>query len=264
VVGSKVIQRLRRVALYTGVGLAGWTLPACRETKRATAEAKPSATVTVSGPRMVFDRTSYDFGVVVAGKPVRHLFGFRNTGDRVLLIGNVDSSCGCTGAVLKNREIAPGATGQIEVIFTAASSIGPTLKTVVVSSNDPNGGGVKLEIRADVHPDLTYEPRFVRLITDDPAVQVVKVWFTGMLASDFVPGPPEIRGERQVAKYFEVRPLEEARDGGLRRGFELRFKKTPPWSGSAAVVVKTGLTDPPELGVPFSWGESVKLRSQAK
>jgi hypothetical protein len=202
----------------------------------------------------------HDFGNVVAGQTATHLFAFTNTGDQTLMIQNVTSSCGCTAAVVKSREIAPGASGRIEVRFSA-NSAGPFRKSIAVSSNDPRQPATTLTVSGAVTPDLDYEPHYIKLVTDDAKYRTVRIRFVGSLAELTHPAVAELRGDPGVAKRVVVRPFEERKDGKRVPGLELTLKDQHAESGSADLIVTTGLGDPARLGIPFSWGESVKLRN---
>jgi hypothetical protein len=247
--------------LLVSLALGLWLNGGCRE--RKSAAPGPSASVAAAriGPRIVFDSTSHDFGKVIAGAAVVHVFTVKNTGDQTLVLPAVHSTCGCTGAVLKTNQIPPGGSGEVKVTFSAGSSMGLARKSVVVTSNDPRAPSTHLEISAVVQADLSYEPRYIRLITDDPPYGTARVWLVGQLASLVKPGVPELRGDPVEIKQIGVRPIEERKGGALRRGIELKFKGHRASSGSALAVFSTGLADPTELAVPFSWGQSVKLRS---
>jgi hypothetical protein len=223
------------------------------------ADAAASATAAV-GPRIAFDALGHDFGNVIAGRTAIHLFRFKNTGDQKLVIQDVTSSCGCTAAVLKSSEVLPGEAGQIEVRFSA-NSAGPFRKTIGVSSNDPRQPATTLTVSATVTPDLDYEPHYIKLVTDDPNYRTVRIRFIGSLAEQVRPAVAEFRGDPGAAKHVAVRAIEERKDGQRVPGLELRLKSQNAGSGSADLIVATGLADPARLGIPFSWGESVKLRS---
>jgi hypothetical protein len=212
------------------------------------------------GPRIAFDVTAHDFGNVIAGRTATHLFAFKNTGDQTLVIRSVTTSCGCTAAVLKSSEVLPGETGQIEVRFSA-NSAGPFRKGVGVSSNDPHQPGTTLTVSATVTPDLDYEPHYIKLVTDDPNYRTVRIRFVGSLAERVHPVVSEIRGDPTAPKHVAVHPVEERKDGKRVPGLELRLKDQSAGSGSADLIVTTGLGEPARLGIPFSWGESVKLRN---
>lgn len=79
---------------------------------------------------------SYDFGKIPQGKPVHHVFEFKNTGNKSLKLVNVQASCGCTTPEWdKDKETAAGASGSIKVGYNAASE-GPFTKNITITYND--------------------------------------------------------------------------------------------------------------------------------
>ena len=50
----------------------------------------------VSGPKIQFEKTTYDFGANPQGTPVSCEFVFKNVGTEPLVLQNVKASCGCT------------------------------------------------------------------------------------------------------------------------------------------------------------------------
>ena len=81
-----------------------------------------------------FDKTTYDFGNIVQGVPVKAIFKVKNTSLVPLTITNVKPSCGCTVADYPKDPILPGETGEIVATYNA-KGIGPFTKTVTVYSN---------------------------------------------------------------------------------------------------------------------------------
>jgi len=77
-------------------------------------------------------------------------FEFTNTGDKPLIITNVQSTCGCTIPTKPTEPIMPGKTGKIDVKYNM--SPGPIRKTITVESNATNveGGRVAIKIKGEV------------------------------------------------------------------------------------------------------------------
>ena len=63
--------------------------------------------------------TAHDFGELKQGKPVTHVFRFKNTGNTPLLIDNVRASCGCTGVDWLEEIVPPGGEGTVKIEFDA-------------------------------------------------------------------------------------------------------------------------------------------------
>lgn len=77
----------------------------------------------------------YDFGEVPQGDKVNYTFRFRNSGDEILEISSVSSSCGCTAALLSSKRISPGEVGEIKATFDSSRFRGRVTKTITMKSN---------------------------------------------------------------------------------------------------------------------------------
>ncbi len=81
-----------------------------------------------------FETDVVDYGEVAHGSDGVRKFKFTNTGDDVLIIARVYSSCGCTIPKKPEAPIQPGETGEIEVKYDT-KRVGPIRKTITVYSN---------------------------------------------------------------------------------------------------------------------------------
>jgi mono/diheme cytochrome c family protein len=110
-------------------------------------------------PRLEFEETAFDFGVLIQGATVQHLYNFKNKGDSPLVIESVSTSCGCTAAVVSDPVIKPGASSQIKAGYDSHGKFGNVQKFIVVHSNDPEKRTVNLVISGLVveseHPQRT-------------------------------------------------------------------------------------------------------------
>lgn len=112
-----------------------------------------SLTVVLSAgsPIMKFKDTAIDFGEVDAGKSVDLTFEFENTGDDILVIKNIRSTCGCTVAKVDKKEYKPGEKGEIPVKFFSKGYRGKITKTVTVTTNDKDNIYTVLKITGNVN-----------------------------------------------------------------------------------------------------------------
>lgn len=101
-------------------------------------------------PRMQFKESTIDFGDVESGKVVDVNFEFENTGDSVLIIKNISTSCGCTAAKLEKREYAPGEKGVIPVKFNTKGYNGRVTKTITIATNDQENVYSRLKIEGKI------------------------------------------------------------------------------------------------------------------
>ncbi|MEI8224502.1 MAG: DUF1573 domain-containing protein [Bacteroidota bacterium] len=84
---------------------------------------------------IVFDSMDHNFGTIVEGAKISHVFKFKNIGSGLLIISSVKTSCGCTISKFKKKPVPPGGEGSLEVIYNSSDASGYQLKTVEVISN---------------------------------------------------------------------------------------------------------------------------------
>ena len=113
--------------------------------KKETANVKTS-----SGPSLDVPKTQYNFGQVIEGKVVDHIFTFKNNGDAPLTISEVKTSCGCTAALLSKKELAPGEEGELKVELNTANRSGRMSRNITIISNDPKEPQKHLTIYAEI------------------------------------------------------------------------------------------------------------------
>lgn len=104
-------------------------------------------TVLSAKPTIKFRNPVFDFGQEEAGKTLNLLFEFENAGSDLLIIKNIVPACGCTAAELKKREYKPGEKGTIAAKFNTSGYNGRIVKTITVTSNDPDSPEIRLTIR---------------------------------------------------------------------------------------------------------------------
>ncbi len=105
-------------------------------------------------PKIELSTTSFDLGNINPDKGIRtETFFIKNTGNGLLKIISVSTSCGCTEAKVESKEIPPGE--QIELIITYDSSVHPELtgkikRIIYIKSNDPFQEEVELELTGNI------------------------------------------------------------------------------------------------------------------
>jgi hypothetical protein len=99
---------------------------------------------------MQFYETKYSFGKQAEGKLLKHNFRFKNTGFHPLMIAKTDVTCGCTVSDYPEETIAPGADGEITVVFNTSGKSGFQKKSITVHANSlPES--VSIAIEADIN-----------------------------------------------------------------------------------------------------------------
>ena len=140
----------------------------------------------VTGPRLAVSEEVWDFGTIQEGDTVTHVFKLENTGTSELVIRNVRTTCGCTAAMLSSTNIAPGASGDLEVTFNSKGRPGYNEKSVYIDTNDPQRQHIRLQI--DGHVKSPIEP-------DKPGIEIEpSAWSLGV-----------VRAGTPVTRMFVVR-----------------------------------------------------------
>ncbi len=96
------------------------------------------SSVPVNGPVIAFEKATHDFGDIMSGDKVEHIFKFTNTGNEPLIITNIQVTCGCTAPEWPRQPIPPGQKGEIRIAFNSAGKSGKQVKPVTVLSNAPS------------------------------------------------------------------------------------------------------------------------------
>jgi len=97
-----------------------------------------------------FAETEYDFGNVIEGEKVKHIYKFTNTGKEPLIISNAKATCGCTVPNWPREPIAPGDGGELTVVFDTKNKgkVGGQLQTkrvTVTANTDPVNSYVNIK-----------------------------------------------------------------------------------------------------------------------
>jgi hypothetical protein len=119
----------------------------------------PAIVTGAGGPKISLDKVSYDYGDVRVGDVVRTQFSVTNTGDSLLVINELRTTCGCTGAVNGSKEVPPGQKTEVTVSYDS-SGLSPGRKTqsVIIHSNDAGQPALKLQVFANIIHEISIEP----------------------------------------------------------------------------------------------------------
>lgn len=100
----------------------------------------------------------YDFGTVLNGVQVKHVFKLKNVGTAPLIIGGVQTSCGCTAARPARDLVQPGEETDIAATFDTRSDRGPSSRIITVFTNDPAHRQLRLTMKGDVKVQVEVSP----------------------------------------------------------------------------------------------------------
>lgn len=111
------------------------------------------------GPKTTiqFAEMEHDFGTIDQNTTNPKTFTFTNTGEHPLIISDAKGSCGCTVPSYPREPIAPGETGEIEVIYRPGTQANQQTKTVSITANTEPATTV-LRIKANVTPGENPNP----------------------------------------------------------------------------------------------------------
>lgn len=118
--------------------------------------ATPPAGNNQDAPKIEIFPALYDFGEIEFGKIVNYIFKIKNSGNEILEIKRVATSCGCTTAKPSKTKINPGEEAELLVVYdTAAMGDGPhgtgsQERIIYIKSNDPANPQVDVTISAYV------------------------------------------------------------------------------------------------------------------
>lgn len=104
-------------------------------------------------PILSFDKMEHDFGTLEDGTPVETTFKYTNTGNSMLVVSDIKSTCGCTVPSNWTREVAPGETGEFNVKFNGKGA-NQVQKSVDLTTNTEKGKET-VKIKAFINPSST-------------------------------------------------------------------------------------------------------------
>lgn len=101
-------------------------------------------------PKISVQPLEHNFGNIIQGEEVYHNFVITNSGGDILKIFDVRAACGCTAVQPDKKELKPGESTKLKVSFNSKGRVGPQLKPVYITSNDPDRKEVQINIRCNI------------------------------------------------------------------------------------------------------------------
>lgn len=146
----------------------------CQEQAKTTGQAEAEIKVVSekdaeghTGGKIVFETDEHNFGAIGPGTKNYCEFKFKNTGDDVLHIKRIQSTCGCTVPKLSKKDYEPGEEGTMKVTYKAGKSPGKVAKQLYVHLEDNKTPKVKLTIKAEIIIQIAFKPRRLDLSLRD-------------------------------------------------------------------------------------------------
>lgn len=85
--------------------------------------------------KIIFEQSSFDFGIINAGQKITHYYKFKNTGATPLIISDARSTCGCTVPEWPKKPVVQGDTSSIKVVFDSDGKKGFQNKPIFIYAN---------------------------------------------------------------------------------------------------------------------------------
>ena len=105
--------------------------------------------MTTSGPKMVIESLTVDYGTIQKGSDPLRKVTFTNEGTEPLVIKNARGSCGCTVPTWPREPIMPGESSVIEIRYDT-KRVGPFTKTVKLTTNEKATSNHVIKIKGKV------------------------------------------------------------------------------------------------------------------
>jgi hypothetical protein len=109
-------------------------------------------------PRIVLEPEYVAFGDIPENETRLVQVSVRNAGDGALRIHDVQVNCYCVEPTLEVRELGPGESTTMDVLFNSRGFQGHQMKYIAISSNDPLRGRIDYGVTAHVTVPLLMDP----------------------------------------------------------------------------------------------------------
>lgn len=234
-------------AISAGLVLC-WALPAAAQLPGVPLFSSSSKAPSGPPPKVELPDPIYNFGTVLNGKPVKHVFTIKNGGKGPLIIGDVMTSCGCTAAKPTKTRLAPGEETQIAVTLDTRAERGKVTRTITAFTNDPKHLKAVMTLKGNVKilVDATPEEVAFGNVQHGTAANR-RILITDLSEKkDFKIGPIS-----NSSSYIKVR--EVARHDGKRgAALDVALLKTAPIGGftdTVRVTTNRGSLEVPVFGM---------------
>ncbi len=85
--------------------------------------------------KITFENIAIDFGDIKEGEIKKHTFKFKNTGNDILVLFDIRTTCGCTATEWTRQPIPPGESGEVTITFNSKGKSGIQNKVITIISN---------------------------------------------------------------------------------------------------------------------------------
>ncbi len=86
-------------------------------------------------PEITFEKDFFDLGSLQSGEIASVYLTFTNTGNSLLVIQDVKTTCGCTATDWSKAPVKPGEKERIEITFDSSGLSGKQVKNITIQTN---------------------------------------------------------------------------------------------------------------------------------
>jgi hypothetical protein len=212
-------------------------------------------------PKLRVDEKSHDFGKVERDVEARHVFHFKNIGQRTLTLKASGTSCSkCTIAELDKPEVAPGESAEVAVVYVPGDV--PSFRQMAwITTNDPDQPRVELSIVGTVTTRYEVVPPHLvlsKVSATETKRAEVKIY---AFFSDEVAVVGHEFTDAESAPYFEVKsepiPADQAAERKAKSGCRVEVALKPglplgPFRQTIRLQLRmSGTADNPTVELPI-------------
>jgi hypothetical protein len=152
-----------------------------------------------AAPEITFEKKTFDFGEITAGDSAICSFSFTNTGDSILKILDMRTTCACAIANMEQKTYNPGEKGTIRATFYSTGRKGKISKSVFITTNIKENRVVRLAITGHVKKTWRCEPEKIdfgeigdRTILID-TVEIITESIDSIHVDSIIPEPEQLK-----------------------------------------------------------------------
>ncbi len=117
----------------------------------------PATNVYGNGPKAIFYEAIHDFGTVLQGNAIMHIFKLKNSGNEELKLKNPKIT-GKSTTVRFQNSLQPGQEMEITLKIDTNNLIGEVETGVIFSTNDPQNPEIELKMSGLIKPIIDVRP----------------------------------------------------------------------------------------------------------
>ena len=118
-------------------------------TGKAGTGATPAESATETATPLRFESHTVDLGHVLPGETCDAVFSFANKSNELVIIDELDVSCGCTEAIPSTKRVLPGEEGTVRINFRVPDNSDPVAHSVKVDFHATHEYSTQLFLHAD-------------------------------------------------------------------------------------------------------------------